>query len=256
MRLHVRFQLDQETAIPIDHNHALLGLVYRLLSISDKEYSATLHDDGYSAPDAEERKCKLFTFSGLRAPADRRRIRDGRLFLKPGYLDWYLSSPRSEFLLHSVTGLIASGDSIQVDRAELRIHSVESLPVPTIEDGMEFVCISPIVGTWAGSDGRTEYLRPGDDRFSEALRLNLQWKHRLLYGVPEPEDRFEIEFDRNYLADPRRRGGTKLVTFKGINLVGAFAPFRLRGSETLIKTAWECGLGGKNSIGLGMIDCR
>ena len=47
MRLHVRFQLDQETAIPIDHNHALLGLVYRLLSASDSDFARFLHDTGY-----------------------------------------------------------------------------------------------------------------------------------------------------------------------------------------------------------------
>ena len=46
------------------------------------------------------------------------------------------------------------------------------------------------------------------------------------------------------------------MTFKNIQMVGAFAPFALTGSPTLMATAWNCGLGEKNSIGLGMIDIK
>jgi len=37
--------------------------------------------------------------------------------------------------------------------------------------------------------------------------------------------------------------------------IKAFAmPFAIRGNPELTKVAWECGLGDKNSLGLGMID--
>src|ERR1700722_17233682 len=107
MRLHIQFQLDKQSTIPIDHYHALTGLVYSLLGTSNSDYAGFLHDEGYGEQTGAAKKSKLFSCSGLRAPARSRRIERDMLILAPGPVDWYLSSPRNEFLLHSATGLLS-----------------------------------------------------------------------------------------------------------------------------------------------------
>ena len=255
MRLHIRFQLEETAALPIDHNYDLLGLVYRLLATSDEEYASFLHEEGYREQAESAKRSKLFTFSGLRVESSRRRIENGRLLLRPGAVDWLLASPRDDFLTHSATGLLSVGSEVRVGAARLRLEMVEALPQPTFAARTKFSCLSPIVAARPCPDGKTYYLRPTDPLFSEAVRANLLWKHRLLHGGAAPDDdRLDLEFDSAYLADPRHRGGTKLVTFKSIQIVGAFAPFALTGSTALMETAWNCGLGEKNSIGFGMIE--
>lgn len=256
MRLYIRFQLEETASVPIDHNYELLGLVYRLLGASDADYATFLHEEGYRDPSEGAKRSKLYTFSGLRAPAGRRRLENGRLILRPGPIDWFLASPRNDFLTHSATGLLTVGSIVQVGSARLRLELVEALPQPAFTERMKFSCLSPIVAARPCPDGKTHYLRPNDPLFSEAIRANLIWKHRLLHGLPPEDDRLELQFDPAYLTDPRHRGGTKLVTFKNLQFVGAFAPFTLAGSLALIETAWNCGLGEKNSIGLGIIELK
>ena len=67
------------------------------------------------------------------------------------------------------------------------------------------------------------------------------------------DDRLELVFDPGYLSRSPH-GGTKLTTFKGIQIRGALAPFTLTGSEELMRVAWNCGLGEKNSSGFGMVE--
>jgi len=256
MRLHIRFQLEETAILPIDHNHELLGLVYRLLAKSDEEYAAFLHGEGYREQAESPKRSKLYTFSGLRVEGRRRHIENGRLVLRPGPVDWLIASARSDFLTHSATGLLTIGSIVRVGTARLRLETVEALPQPSFTERTNFSCLSPIVAAQPCPDNKTYYLRPTDPEFSEAIRANLLWKHRLLHGTTPEDDRLDLQFDTAYLADPRHRGGTKLVTFKNIQIVGAFAPFTLTGSTALMETAWNCGLGEKNSIGLGMIDLK
>lgn len=256
MRLHIRFQLEETAVLPIDHNQDLLGLVYRLLATSDEEYATFLHEEGYRDQAESAKRAKLFTFSGLRVDARRRSLENGRLVLRPGPVDWLIASARDDFLTHSATGLLTSGSVVRVGTARLRLEMVEALPQPVFAERTKFSCLSPIVAARPCPDGKTYYLRPTDPEFSEAVRANLLWKHRVLHGLPPDDDRLDLQFDPAYLADPRHRGGTKLVTFKNIQMVGAFAPFALTGSTALMETAWNCGLGEKNSIGLGMIDLK
>ena len=102
----------------------------------------------------------------------------------------------------------------------------------------------------------TRYLRPAEEgpAFSEAVRKNLVRKYQTLHeGHPlaNAQD-FELTFSAGYLA--AHRGGTKNIEFKGIQIIGAQAPFLASGSVELLQTMWECGAGEKNSSGFGMVE--
>lgn len=253
MRLNIRLMLEREAWLPLNHNELLTGLIYRLLGLSDADYTRFLHDEGYAMPGEGAKRFKLFTFSLLRVPKWRRCVEGDRLRIAPGPVDWLLSSPLDDFLTHSATGLFAVSQIVQVGTMPLTIAEIRALPDPAFTSPMRFTCLTPLVASVPRDDGSTEYLRPTDgDKFSAAICRNLQRKYELLYGGPS-EGEVALAFDEAYLARDRH-AGTKLTTFKGIQIRGAFAPLTLTGPAELMEVAWNCGLGEKNSIGFGMVE--
>lgn len=253
MRIRVDLNLAKAVALPINYQHLLTAVVYGFLASADADYAAFLHDDGYALSDdpTDRKRFKLFVFSWLRGR--RFRVRGGELEIGPGRVEWFVSSPASEFLQDFATGLLSEG-ALRVGRTELPIEVVETMPEPTLASGDRFVCLSPVVVSVPDiRDGKSgaHYLRPGDPEFSEYARRNLVNKHRALTGSLPDDDALEIEFSADYLA---RRQGTKLIDYKGTQIVGAFCPFRLSGSVELMRVAYLCGLGEKNAGGFGMVE--
>ena len=258
MRLRITCELARQIACPVNHQHFLTGLVYRLLECSDANYARFLHDEGYGL-EADARRFKLFTFSGLRA--QRRRIMGDTLWLGPGAVSWFIASPVEDFLTHIATGLLSSGVLSVGPTLELPITQIETQAAPDFSAGAaHFTCLSPIVAAVPveinGKSG-TRYLRPAEDApaFSEAVRKNLIRKYQTLHEGKSPANAndFELTFSADYLA--AHRGGTKNIEFKGIQIIGAQAPFSVvSGGVELLQTMWECGAGEKNSSGFGMVE--
>lgn len=254
MRLLVKFHLERAGYLPMNHQHALSGLVYRLLGCSDSDYARFLHDEGYRLAEERSKRFKMFVFSTLRVDRARRREVGDRLLVQPGMVEWLISSPMDDFLLHGATGLLSVGSVVEVCDLSLTIQELSALPEPEYVSGMRCTCLTPIVVSKPLEDKRIYYLRPSDGAaFSEAVRSNLLHKYRLLHDAPPDEDTFALTFDSAYLADPKHRGGTKKVTVKnGIDVVGAFCPFTLTGSPALIELGYQAGFGEKNATGFGM----
>lgn len=255
MRLRITLELLRETALPINYQHALASLVYRMLEDSNPEYARFLHDDGYVLQEGPNRRFKLFVYSGLIVPKSRRSIEGGRLIIAPGSVEWLLSSPVHDFLCHSTTGLLAAGACMEIDRHPFYLRAVESLPDPDFASPMRFSCLTSLVASRPDPVGPAYYLRPSDGKaFSEAVRSNLLQKHRLIHGEPPQDDRLKLTFDEQYLSRAPH-GGTKKTTIKnGIDVIGVLAPFTLEGSTELMRVGYECGLGEKNSMGFGMAE--
>lgn len=257
MRLRILFQLDREVLLPMNHQYQLSGMLYEMLKTSSPEFARFLHDEGYHLEDDSFRRFKLFTFSGLRIPADRRRAEGDQLRVRPGCIEWLVSSPREDFLVHSATGLLSAGHELKLGAVPLRITEVSALPEPPFVSPMRFTCLTPIVVSKRLPDGRTHYIRPLEGAaFSEAVRCNLLRKYGLLNeGAAPADESFRLEFDARYLADERHRGGTKKITVKqGIDVIGALCPFVASGSAALIGVGYRTGFGEKNSLGFGMAE--
>lgn len=257
MRLRIECELRQSTPFPINHQHHLTATAYRMLQRADADYARFLHDDGY-APDEGPKRFKLFCFSGLRCK--RRRVAGGTLWLGPGVVQWHVGSPVTPFLQNFATGLLAAG-TLEVGAQPLSVISAQCLPDPDFHSGRAaFTCLTPIVAAVPrpqDEGGGTRYLRPCEgEAFSAAVRKNLLAKIRALRGTEPSADEacFEMTFDPDYLADPKHREGTKLITYKDVQIVGAQAPFTVVASPLLLETMWQCGAGEKNAGGFGMVE--
>ena len=253
MRLRIQLDNPHGAALPLNYQHHLTAAIYGLLAASDAEYARFLHGTGYGAEESS-RRFKLFVFSWLRG---RHRVEGDRLRFAPGPLIWQIASPVAEFLTHCATGLLAEA-ALSVGPAAFPITQIQTLPPPQFTDLVEkahFTCLSPIVAALPLPDGGTRYLTPGDgEAFSAAIRANLLRKHAILHGGPPADDRFQLAFDPAYLE--RSQGGTKLITYKTIQIRAAFAPFRASGSAELLRVGYEAGFGEKNAGGFGMVEMK
>lgn len=251
MRLRIVMDNPRPTTIPINYQDNLTGLIYRLLGTSDADFSRFLHDKGYAVDDGPKR-FKLFTFSwlrGRRAPG-----RGDLVQFLPGPIEWTVASPVDDFLRHCATGLLASS-TLRVGTAEFSIVEIQTLPPPALAETTYFTCLSPIVASVPSPDGGPAYyLRPHEtERFSTAIRNNLLRKHHVLYGHPPADDRFDMSFKPDYLARGEN-AGTKKIRYKDIDIIGAFAPFKVTGSTELMQVMVECGAGEKNAGGFGCVE--
>lgn len=244
------------TTVPLNYAYHLSAAIYKILQQASSEYAEFLHHKGYTAPSG--RLMKLFTFSKLWIPNVRRR--EGVLTGSNDF--WYLqvSSPMlEEFVQNFVLGLFTSNEiaiSGQDCHAAFWVEQVDALPTPGFRQTMRFKCLSPITASTVKESEKglsVYYYRPEDAGLSDALRKNLLAKYEIIHGYPPEDDRliFRLEaFDK-----PRSR----LITIKegtpAATRIKSFETyFTFEGNPELIHTAWECGLGGHNSQGFGMID--
>jgi CRISPR-associated endoribonuclease Cas6 len=145
-----------------------------------------------------------------------------------------------------------------------RIEMVETLPSPEYKTTMKFKAISPIVvSTMREYKGKLHqyYFRPGDEGLGDSILINLVKKYVLINHRSVNLPFLQFNLDNGYLS---KKGGhdklTKLITIKeddplkSIQVKAFVVPFTLTGSIELIQTAYECGIGEKNSLGFGMIE--
>jgi len=250
--LRLRIQMDNPhgATLPLNYQHHLTAAVYGLLASSDAEYARFLHGTGYG-PEGSAKRFKLFVFSWLRG---RHRVEGDAMRFAPGPLVWQIASPVPDFLTHCATGLLAEA-VLNVGSAAFPITEVQALPLPHFAETVHFTCLSPIVAALPLPGGGTRYLTPNDgDAFSAAIRANLLRKHETLYGDLPADERFQLTFDPAYLE--RSHGGTKLITYKNIQIRAAFAPFCASGSAELLRVGYEAGFGEKNAAGFGMAETK
>ena len=250
MRLRITLNNPQYSAVPLNYQHHLSALVYSLLADSNAEYAGWLHSRGYSLDDGPK-AFKFFVYSWLRG---QNRIEGDDLVFSPGTISWLISSPMREFLEHFATGLLARG-SIRVGGSDFQVTAIDAFEDPEFGEQTRLTCLSPIVCSVKQPDGSARYLVPVDGTaFSSAVRANLMHKHKVLMGTPPEDDSLELTFDASYLQ--RAGGGTKLISFKNIQIRGAFAPFVATGSPDLLRIGYATGFGEKNASGFGMVEVK
>lgn len=248
MRLELVSYVGAKPRLPFNYQHHLTGLVYRLLAESSRDYATYLHDQGY---ESGEKHFRLFTFSQLEIPK-RRVTREGVEF-QDSEASWQVSSPVRDFVKYLADGLLER-ETIQVGHLTFAVTGAEIVSPPQFTSAMEFVCLSPITLSRAASElGRPAcYLRYQDPEFSSRLRENLLRKYLAFSPTLPADTNLEFAFDTSYIE--RHQGKiSRLVTYRDQRILGYMAPFSLTGNPELIRFAYECGLGEKNSFGFGMI---
>lgn len=268
MRLKLKLIPKERTCrIPINYQYPMSSFIYKTLYTSSREYAEFLHDHGYISENGKP--LKLFNFSYLSVPRRSLRVKQGIMELRDfPRCTMYISSPfTGDFIEHLVIGLfqhqeVAIGSKRVVGR--FTVTEIESLAPPVFAESQRFTCLSPFVcSTMRDVNGTLmpHFLRADDPGLDEAVRRNLIRKYSVVHQAPPADDRLTFTLDADYI---KRKGGpnrvTKLITIKEddacerTHIKAVLAPFTFTGSTELMATAWDCGIGERNSLGFGMVD--
>lgn len=251
--------------IPVNYNYQLSAAVYLLLKFGSPEFSKFLHDSGYKIGN---KNFKLFSFTLKmhKYSIVENKEYEGVFFnLISPTVELLITSPLVDsFIKNFVIGTFEKQHLYilyKYLKTKLIIKQVELIPDPQFTDEMNFRLLSPMVlPTLKEYNGKisTYYLRYGDNGVIENLKTNLLRKYNLVYNKEIQPRYFEIEFDKE---DYQRRNGnvSKLITIaEGTKyeskVKGIMCDFKIRTDPELIRVGYECGFGGKNSMGFGFVE--
>ncbi len=260
MRILLNLQpVNYNYSLPINYYHPMSSAIYTLFRAASPEFSEWLHEHGFLT--SEGRPMKLFNFSRL----DFRNYRiDNNIIRARGNLRMKFSTPLgSKIGQKFIQGLFNSGVLRVHNRfagEDLTVSSVETLPEPLITTDEVFIMQSPTaVSTVINKNGdrKIYYYRPDDDNAERALERNLMNKYELLRKKPY-SGKLAVRLDRDYIARAGRRA-TKLIAIREgmrneMQIKAFVCPLRIEGDPEIIKIAYDCGVGEKNSMGFGFIE--
>ncbi|RCK71819.1 MAG: CRISPR repeat RNA endoribonuclease Cas6 [Ignavibacteriae bacterium] len=264
MRLKITLKTSNpEPVVPINYQYPVASAIYRILKNAEPEFSKLLHEKGY--PTEHNRRFKFFTFSKMFFP-NPARVKNNTLLLNGNESIYFLISSfnEEEFIKKFIIGLFESQEFPiglkNVCHTNFKVAFVEALPEPVLQGTLKCIAISPVCVSVNDGSLQPTYLRALDSRIPDAIKKNLLWKYRTLFNKSKVDfdGEFNFQIDADYI---QKAGGeervSKLITIKEnqpdeTKVRGFIAPFTLSGPDILLKIAYNCGIGEKNSIGFGM----
>lgn len=227
--------------LPVDYNYLVQAAIYRSIS---RELADFLHDEGFLFGG---RRFKMFTFSRLegRCVLDR----NNKQFIYSGDVVLQISSPIEKFVEDLASTVLSEG-FINIGKQTLRVVELAFPARPAMGGGkLEIRMLSPLTvySTLMTRDGKkkTYYFSPYEREFSTLVNSNIKKKYLLLSG----ENNITSDLDIEPLMVKE-----VVVIYKGTVIKGWMGRFSLSGSKVLVETAYEAGLGAKNSQGFGMFE--
>jgi CRISPR-associated endoribonuclease Cas6 len=246
----LRLQLETVTGslkVPVHYNQLLQGLVYDHLS---RSLADRVHTQGFKH---EKRQFRMFTFSRLVGHSRLIRGDSQRPDIEfAGPVSFWLASPETEILESFASHIVREG-RLRLGDTECHATAVE-VPFTKIPGNQVTVrTLSPITvySTLMTADGRkkTYYYSPREREFSEQIAANLTKKSAAL--------RRDSNHSSGSISFTPVRVSTKdqhVVYFKDTVIKAWSGIYELKAPPDLLRLAFDCGLGAKNSQGFGMIE--
>ncbi len=232
---------NNSVTLSVHHNDILQGFIYRNLS---KTIARSVHNSGYRLG---KRAFRLFTFSRLYGKFQR----SNNELIYNGKCSLWVASPVTE-ILESFASSLARKGIITLGKNACQITAIEVPFQGEYPSEILVRTLSPITvySTLYDSNKRkkTYYYTPFEKEFPELIKANLIKKFKVLNSESPVPEKFEIKPEK--VSNQNHH----IVFYKKTVVKAWSGIYRLSGSPELIKIAFDCGLGAKNSQGFGMIE--
>lgn len=259
MRIKINFEpFGNQLNLSAHYNYILQGFIYRNLSrtIADK-----IHSQGFAF---EKRQFRLFTFSRLLGSF----LRNQDTISYQGIFSLWIASPLTE-ILESFASHLAKKGKVKLGESYCRITGIEVPFKEEYDNSVTVKMLSPVTAysTLLTQDKRrkTYYYSPFEADFNRICHQNLLKKYQILSHpissplmgeIGEGDSKKLLDLTPNFSIIPERvsKRNEHIIMYKGTVIKAWSGIYRLEGSPELIKVAFDCGLGAKNSQGFGMIE--
>ena len=241
MKVIIELGAESSLEMAVHYNHLVQGMIYNSL---DSEFASFLHDRGY---EGSGRMFKLFTFSRL---IGKFQIDGGRIGFEPP-VKLIVTSPMEQFCQSLLNGLLTK-NKVELGQVVVKVESVKVEKPVVTEESIKLKLLSPVVAysTLFRGDGSkyTCYYQPGDAEFTRIAAENLRKKYRAIYNREAPKGEVKIK--------PWRQPKLHVLEYKGNVIKGYSGTMVISGPRELLQVAVDAGLGSKNSMGFGCVECR
>lgn len=262
MRLEITLNTKSRMfSIPINYNYPLSLEFKRIFANSANDFSYWMYPDVCRF--AESKSAKLFTFSKIMNP----KLKIDNYYISGhGESKVILSAPvDDEFVESFIKAFIGTRRILLNNRVsgnEFFISNVRVIPDPEFDFKEKYIMLAPTTISkinLLGGHKNIHFLRVSDNDIENALAFNLRKKFKSIYSF-DYEGALDIKLDQEYI---RTRGGaesvSKLITIKEgqydeLRIKGFICPISITADPIMQKVAYDCGLGERNTLGMGMID--
>lgn len=241
MKYRIHFEGDREISLPVQYKHIIQAAFLGWLN--NEKLSFFLHEEGYPMG---KRVFKLYTLSDILTKGERI-PGQGRLVFRQG-IDLVVSAYTSE-LDDVIVAAIEDESIFRLGNQQLYAcfyEEVEEEYRDCVIDTLSPITIHSTIELPTGSK-KTYYYTATEKDFSKLIRENIIRKYVSIYGIEPYDSRFEIR--------PVEAGKVRkiIVNYKSTVIVGWKGRFEIKGNPELIKIALLCGIGARNSIGMGAV---
>ena len=253
MRFKLTLHVDKQVygnVLPFNYQYESSAVIYKILSKSDEIYSRWLHDNGFQL---EGKQFKLFTFSRLHI--EEWKNQGACMVILSDKVEWEISFLPERSTQEFIQGLF-NEQCFELGNRQAKVRftvqNIELMPSPAFTNTMQFECISPVCLNFKREDGGYNYIDPQHTAAPELIKLNLLNKFKAFTGEDFSPADFPFEF--NVLSKPK----SSLITIKAntpeeSRIRGFQCRFQITAPAELLKIMYESGIGGKNSMGFGMV---
>lgn len=241
MKFRLFFSGERAVSLPTQYKHILHASFLQWLQ--NEEIATFIHEDGYYAG---KRVYKLYTISDILTHG-KRNAKNGKVFFENG-IELVISSFTSE-LDEAIINAIEEEHSLILGNISLYVEEYEEIEEKFCDCVVQTLSPITIHSSFELPDGskKTYYYSPKEKGFSKMLCENIIRKYKSIYGI-EPENmEFEIR--------PLEAGAMRkvVIRYKSTIVIGWKGKLELCGNPELIRIALLCGLGDRNSIGMGCV---
>ncbi len=242
MKIKISFNSNSNILLPVGYSKHIQALIYNHF---DNDISSWLHDNGFTTDD---KRFKLFVFSPVLERGDY--YKENKMFSFPNKISFYVSSP-VDWILEQLSVKFLKTTNNYLHKNKIEINSIEILKQKTINSDKILVkALSPVETHTTNYDNdikSTYYHSPFEEKFGDLINENMKSKWKAFYKDDCP---YNIKIKPLFNSNEYK----KVVYFDNTVIEGWKGNFELEGEPEFLQFALDCGIGGRNSQGCGMIE--
>jgi len=241
-RKYLKFIAKNDTVLSYDNNYILSVILYKKMSLFNKEFGEFLHDTGYISKNKKAKKMKLFNYSLIFNNLDM--ISDGIKIKKGNVIQLAITGYKQP--LNAILQGFLMDSTLKINESIFEMTEVITDKNVKFNKINIYKPLSPVIeSVW---NEKVKFLTPYQVEYYNAIKQNLMRKYEIIYNKPY---KGELKLMIENMLDVR----PKTINVKKGYLQG-YGKFNIliQADRDMQKVAYYCGLGQNNSMGAGYME--
>ncbi|HBF7094656.1 TPA: CRISPR-associated endoribonuclease Cas6 [Clostridioides difficile] len=243
VRRYLILTVDNEVVLDYNYQYELMKRIYEAIEVNDRRKALSLHNEGYKI---DKKVFKLFNYTMIFE--DAKYSKEG-IHLNSRTKIRLILSGYDDILNNIIKGFIKC-KVFKLYNIEFKLSNMDEDSKIGFNSITLYKVRSPIVASLYDLKSKKQvYLNPMQEEFYKALHDNLMKKYKLIYNK---EYTGEVYFDIEDVLSVKKKYVTNI---KGKGFVIGYTDFEIfvEADKDMQKVIYYCGLGEKNSIGMGLL---